>query len=341
MKTTKVSKKSQLLFIVGVLLLIGAYIFPLWRIDLGAPQYPDGLTMYIHINDIEGNEPNTLENINILNHYIGMKKIEPDSIPELKYMPVIMGILIALGLGVAFTRNLKLYIAWVIILIIAMTAGLVDFYLWEYDYGHNLNPEAPLKLLEAYQPPFIGRKVILNFVAESWPEIGGILVGIGALLTIIAIFLEIKKGGASSSSKYSFASLILLMSFFLASCSNGPEPIHYGEDQCVFCKMKIIDRHYGAEAITDKGKVFKFDAIECFLNYRKENPDKKFQAVYVVPYDKPGTLIKAETAYYLITPELPSPMRGDINAFSSKKVAEEFYQKHKGELLSWQQLLQK
>jgi len=72
-------------------MLVLMYFFPLWSISLQAPQYPEGLGLYININSIEGHKPNDLQSINGLNHYIGMKKIEPDSILELKLMPYIVG----------------------------------------------------------------------------------------------------------------------------------------------------------------------------------------------------------------------------------------------------------
>ena len=80
-------------------------------------------------------------------------------------------------------------------LILATGVGaLVDFYLWGYDYGHNLNPEAPIKIEGmSYQPPLIGTKQLLNFTAFSGPDIGGwIFIGIGALLFLLLVF-EWKK----------------------------------------------------------------------------------------------------------------------------------------------------
>ena len=82
----------KIIFIVGAIALLGTFLSPIWRITLEAPQYPQGVTMYIWINKIGGSERGTLQNINILNHYVGMKMIEPESIPELKYFPkVIIG----------------------------------------------------------------------------------------------------------------------------------------------------------------------------------------------------------------------------------------------------------
>ena len=158
---------------IAALLLVALYFLPIWSISLEAPQYPEGIGLNIYINTIEGKQPQDLQNINGLNHYIGMKKIEPDSIAELKYMPAIIGFLIATGFIVAIWGNKKWVMAWLILFMLLAIAGLVDFYLWEYDYGHNLNPNAAIKVPGmTYQPPLIGSKALLNFNAVSLPHTG-------------------------------------------------------------------------------------------------------------------------------------------------------------------------
>jgi hypothetical protein len=134
-------------------------------------------------------KPHDLQNINGLNHYIGMKAIEPDSIPELRFMPVFVAVMIAAGLLVAATGNRMLLYVWVGVFLIGAVAGLVDFWLWSYDYGHNLDPTAAIKVPGmSYQPPLIGSKQLLNFVATSWPALGGLAamvsVGISSLVSI-------------------------------------------------------------------------------------------------------------------------------------------------------------
>jgi copper chaperone NosL len=118
----------------------------MWKITLIAPQYPKGIQMNIHLNKIDGDSPAVLQNINILNHYIGMKKIEPESIPELKYMPFIIMGLIVLGLLAVGGNHRNFYLGWVILFGIIGIVGIYDFYLWEYDYGHTLDPKV-LKIL--------------------------------------------------------------------------------------------------------------------------------------------------------------------------------------------------
>lgn len=184
-------KVPRMLTLLGALLMVGVYFFPLWNVRLTAPQYPEGLGMHIRINTVEGATENDLNNINNLNHYIGMKRIEPESIPELRFMPWIVGALVVTGLAVALIGRRKLLYAWTALFLTIAIVGLIDFWKWEYDYGHHLdNEHAILKIPGmSYQPPLIGGKQLLNFRATSWPALGGILVGLAMALALTAVFL--------------------------------------------------------------------------------------------------------------------------------------------------------
>ena len=165
---------SRIAVAAAALLLGLAFAFPLWRIALKAPQYPEGLGLLISVNRITGASPNDLNNINNLNHYIGMKKIRPDDIPELRFMPWLVVGLIVTGLAVAAAGRRGLLAIWVALFTAGAVAGIADFYKWGYDYGHNLAADAIIKVPGmTYQPPVIGTKQLLNFSATSWPAIGG------------------------------------------------------------------------------------------------------------------------------------------------------------------------
>ena len=175
--------------IIGPLFLLGLFIFPLWTITLLAPQYPNGLGMFIWINKITGSEPSTLQNINIMNHYIGMKSIDQDSIPELIFMPYIALALAGLALLLGIFNKWRLNLVWVILLVVAGSLAIYDFYLWEYDYGHNLSSDAAIKIEGmAYQPPLFGTKLILNFTAKSYPRLGAAFLGLSMVLGGMAVF---------------------------------------------------------------------------------------------------------------------------------------------------------
>lgn len=184
----------RIFMVLASIILLMVFFFPIWSITLIAPQYPTGITMYIWINQITGESSGTLQNINILNHYVGMQFIVPDSIPELKYFQIVIGALMVLGLIAAFINKKGFYLAWVILVVILGILAVYDFYLWEYDYGHNLSPEAPIKVQGmAYQPPLFGKKMLLNFEAYSYPYLGSLFIGISLLLAMLAFILTKRK----------------------------------------------------------------------------------------------------------------------------------------------------
>jgi copper chaperone NosL len=179
----KADIRSRLLMALAALVMLPAFISPLWSIRLVAPQYPDGLGMHIYVNDVRGHERHDLQNINILNHYIGMQEIVPEEIPELDYMPWILAGLIGTGLVVALLGYPWIMAAWLLAFLGLGVAGMVDFYMWNIDYGHNLSPDAPIRIPDmTYSPPIIGSAQILNIRASSYPHLGTLYLAIAALL---------------------------------------------------------------------------------------------------------------------------------------------------------------
>lgn len=178
---------TRLLVALGALLLSVAYLRPLWHIGLIAPQYPEGIGMYIWVDQITGEKPQDLNSINGLNHYIGMKPIVPESIPELRLMPVVVAGLLVLGLAAAAAGRRPLLYLWTGLFALVAAAGLADFWKWGYEYGHTLDPTAAIKVPGmSYQPPLIGTKQLLNFQATSWPAGGGWAI-VAALALAVAL----------------------------------------------------------------------------------------------------------------------------------------------------------
>ncbi len=191
-------KTSRLLMFAGALLPLLLFVFPLWNITLEAPQYPTPLGMDIYINDFADANPHDIKNINLMNHYVGMKYI-PDAIPEFKIFPAGIIATTILGLLIAFKANYKWYLYWFILMVVLSSAGLYDFYLWEHDYGHNLDPKAIMKFTNpdgsvmGFQPPLFGSKDILNFRAHSYPRLGAFGLAAGMAMAFIAYFVGKKE----------------------------------------------------------------------------------------------------------------------------------------------------
>lgn len=186
------SKRARLLFACASALVAGALAMPLWRVQLYAPQYPEGLGMTIHAGTVRGATENDLHSINALNHYIGMKTIEPDAIAELRFIPWIIAGLAVCGVAVALVGRRRAAIAWIGAFVLLGAAGLWDFYKWEYSYGHDLDFEHAIIKVPGmtYQPPLIGTKQLLNFTASSWPSIGSALLGAAIILAIASLVID-------------------------------------------------------------------------------------------------------------------------------------------------------
>lgn len=189
-RSTGLSRPTRVAIAVAALALGLMFVLPLWHIGLKAPQYPEGLGLYIAIDRIVGESPQDLNSINNLNHYIGMKRITPEDIPELRYMSRLVVGLMATGLLVAGLGRRGLLWIWTALFALSAAVGLADFYRWGYDYGHDLADDAIIKVPGmTYQPPLLGSKQLLNFSATSWPASGGWIL-IAALAVAFAFSMS-------------------------------------------------------------------------------------------------------------------------------------------------------
>lgn len=189
-KMKKLTKTGRVSIIVVILFLTTLWEFPMWRIDLAAPQYPGGLTMTIWINDVKGD----VDVINGLNHYIGMKTIHKQDFKEFVYLPVTITCFMVLGLMVLFLNKKAAYYIWTGVFAVVGIFSFYDFYKWEYDYGHNLDPNAPIQVPGmAYQPPLIGYKKMLNFEVLSQPHVAGWFYIAAGIVLVTISFYEWKK----------------------------------------------------------------------------------------------------------------------------------------------------
>jgi len=190
----------MLLLLAAGLLLVAVQL-PLWRVSLVAPQYPEGLGMVIDAHTVRGAKENDLGNINALNHYIGMKAIDPTAIPELRVMPWVIVGLAVFAAGGALVGRRKVAIAWLASFAALGAVGLWDFWKWEYTYGHDLDMvHAIIKVPGmTYQPPLIGSKQLLNFTATSWPASGTYVLALAFLLGVSALVVTRWMGPVATS----------------------------------------------------------------------------------------------------------------------------------------------
>ncbi len=323
--------------------LVAVFFLPVWRIDLFAPQYPEGLTMNIWVNNITGQ----VDIINGLNHYIGMKHISVAMFPEFKFLPYVVGFFMLLGMAVAITGRRRFLFYYLGLTVIGGISAMIDFYKWGYNYGHNLDPTAPIQVPGlSYQPPLLGHKRLLNFDAYSFPDIGGWIVIAAGALAFTVWFVEWyhqrkAKTNLKSISKVTVAAGLLVL--FVSSCSNKPQPFSYGKDVCDNCKMTIVDPKFGGEIVTKKGKVYKFDDAACMIHYLKSASIKETEISQrlFINFQKQNDFLEVNKAVLVISPGLKTPMGGNVAAFVSQQQAEEIKKTTGGEIVSWDELFNK
>ena len=177
------------LLLAAALLVAVAGTTSLWDMTMFAPQYGDGLRLHIHSSRLEGgNQGQDLKEINLLNHYIGMKDLSTDDFSEFKWMPFVVGVL-----GLLFLRGAVLgKVSHVVdVLVLYLYFGL--FSLWSfaykmYSYGHNLAPTASVKVAP-FTPPLLGYKKLANFEVYSYPGPGSYALVAIALVLVAALYL--------------------------------------------------------------------------------------------------------------------------------------------------------
>lgn len=336
MNTSKISLLSKVLLLIVSVLFFVSLLFPMWQIELEAPQYPEGLVLKLHANKIGGD----VEIINGLNHYIGMATLHTENFIEFKVLPYITGFfgLFAITI-VIFIKSKKgvlvLFGAFVLFVMLAA----IDFYRWNYQYGHNLDPNAAIKVPGmAYQPPLIGYKQLLNFGAYSIPDIGGWLLISAGILLFVVVFREYNLKNKFRKRNSVVVMLFLSSGVFFSCQSKDLEPIKLNVDQCSFCRMSIADGKFGSEIITNKGRIYKFDDLRCLTNYIDENKTA-VESYFVHQYNADNVLIPATTAFYLKGGDISSPMRGNIAAFSTQEAADSFKEKLNAKTLAWEEII--
>lgn len=185
----RVGGAPRLLLLAAAVCLLGAYVFPLWNMTMFAPQYPDGLRLDIwSYRLVGGNGGQDVKEINVLNHYIGMRDLEPEDFNEFKWIPFVVGILGLLFLRAAVFGHLAHVLD---VLVLYVYFGL--FSLWSfgykmYQYGHNLAPTAAVKVAP-FMPPLFGGKQLANFEVWSFPRAGSYALGLAAVLLVAAFAL--------------------------------------------------------------------------------------------------------------------------------------------------------
>jgi copper chaperone NosL len=188
MKGKQLSIVSSILIILAAMLIFSSLLFPWWKMEFWAPQYPEGLDIIVFPDKLEGD----IENINALNHYIGMKNFSEENFPELQYLKFLIAGLAVLVLSAAFIRK-KAYLSIVLgLFAVGSALGVWDLKRWLKDFGTNLDPMAPIDMAP-FVPPMFGENIVANFTTYSSLQTGSFLVVAAFTLLLIPLWKDRRR----------------------------------------------------------------------------------------------------------------------------------------------------
>lgn len=189
-----ISVRARGLLVLFSLPMLLAFWFPLWNISMVAPQYPEGLELDIYSWKVEGGDGGRhIQEINTLNHYIGMAPIDEVVLNDLDWMPFLFGLLVILVLRVAAIGNLRMLVDLAVLS--TYLGGFLMFRFWFHLWtlGHNLDPKAPMNV-DPFMPAFFGTKQIANFTVTSMPRLGTVATGLSVGGVMIVTFFLLFRG---------------------------------------------------------------------------------------------------------------------------------------------------
>lgn len=187
--------RSRVLLALLTIPLICALYFPLWKISMEAPQYPQGLHMDVYAYKlVGGNDGHDIDEINTLNHYIGMRKLDQRAFADLDFLPFFVGALVLLTLRVAAIGSVHTLVDLTVLSLYGGAFAFGRFIYQLYVYGHDLSPTAPVKV-KPFTPVILGTKDVANFTTHSYPQLGTLLIGVflGGLVFVLFLHLWIGR----------------------------------------------------------------------------------------------------------------------------------------------------
>lgn len=195
----ELTARGRLLLALGAALMIVAIFLPLWQIHLVAPQYEEGLDMYIYSHKLEGGglEGQDIVEINNLNHYIGMRPIEEADFTEMEWMPFFFGAFALLAMRAAVFARVGAVVDLLVLFVYFGAFSMYRFYYRLYTYAHDLDPKAPVDI-DPFMPVIVGKNQIANFTQYSFPREGSGLLLLFLLCLVGAIWWSKKRSAVEA-----------------------------------------------------------------------------------------------------------------------------------------------
>jgi copper chaperone NosL len=228
----------------------------------------------------------------------------------------------------------RFLLAWTGIFASVALAGLADFWRWGYDYGHDLDPTAAIRVPGmSYQPPLIGTKQLLNFQATSWPAAGGWALVLALTIAVVLCLFEWRRARRGALAAAALA---------LVACgSPKPAEIAFGSAVCEHCHMTISEPRFAAQLVTTRHRTRGFDDPGCLAAFvaSGEMPHDQIHSLWVNDYLEPGTLLPAESALFVRSDSLLTPMSSHVVAVGRRGAADSLARALSGIVLTWPEIV--
>ena len=135
--------------------------------------------------------------------------------------------------------------------------------------------------------------------------------------------------------------LLMVLAAGFYGCNQEPVEVHYGADECAHCRMMITDDRFATQIITEKGKAYKFDAIECMVAFNRDSKERlKNSAFWVSNYENGGKWINGFSAVFVKSEVINSPMGASLLALPDSSAAKEHLSEKPGKAMDWENLIQ-
>ena len=142
--------------------------------------------MYIYSYALAGgNGGQDVKEINVLNHYIGMRDLANESFTEFQWMPFVIGAISLLLLRAAVHGTTAALVDATVVFFYFCAFSAWSFGYKLYQYGHDLAPGAAITV-DPFMPPMFGYRQIANFEVYSYPRAGTYLM-VGAIALLVAV----------------------------------------------------------------------------------------------------------------------------------------------------------
>jgi nitrous oxide reductase accessory protein NosL len=303
-----------------VLPLALSFTQPLWRITLHAPQYPSGLYVDISSYRIDGGHGgHDLDEINELNHYIGMRRLERAAFEDLDWLPFAIGLLAILVLRTALIGNVRTLVDLTVITGYISAFAFGRFVYKLYVFGHDLDPHAALKI-QPFMPAVFGTKQIANFSTEALPRWGSLYMGVFVAGVALVTVWHLVAGYRAAWRKPAVAAALAMVVSACAVSTAAPAPLDAARTSCGYCRMGVTDPRTASQIVTDGEDAAFFDDLSCLAGYLREHgaPGHSLSGVYVADH-RTAEWVPAARATFVRVSTLTGAMGSHVLAYASSE----------------------